>query len=200
MRGYDRPLCVKRTHLTANSGGFLRINVQIYAVWDTPLKYTDPDGNSIKSAFWRAVGVAAFIGAGLVGAITITGIITSGGTLSVGLPAAVKGMSGLASAGVAAFSTVALVDVMDVATNNASVLTASDKKPKSEQEMKPDDAPTGTKPIDQAGLDTATIHEVKSKAGLGAHDWTGISPDGDVIINDGNGKAANLGPYTDYTH
>jgi hypothetical protein len=50
MRGYDRPLCVKRTHLTAYSGGFLRINVQIYAVWDNPLKYTDPDGNFVISS------------------------------------------------------------------------------------------------------------------------------------------------------
>lgn len=62
---------------------------------------------------------------------------------------------------------------------------------------KPADAPTGTKPIDQAGLDRETIHRIKKETGQGAAEWTGIAPNGDVIVNKG-GKAKNLGPHTDY--
>jgi hypothetical protein len=71
---------------------------------------------------------------------------------------------------------------------------------KSEREMKPDNAPTGTKPIDQSGLDRETIHEVKDNARLGSKDWTGISPDGDVIVNDGTGRAVNLGHWKTWTN
>jgi hypothetical protein len=49
MRGYGRPLSVKNTHLTVNSGGSGLIFVQIYVFGDNPLKYTDPDGNEIKA-------------------------------------------------------------------------------------------------------------------------------------------------------
>jgi hypothetical protein len=66
--------------------------------------------------------------------------------------------------------------------------------------MKPDDAPTGTKPIDKSGLDRETTHDIKDNAGIGANHWTGISPDGDVIVNDGTGHAENLGHWQTWTN
>lgn len=34
--------------------------------------------------------------------------------------------------------------------------------------------------------------------GAGPRDWTGISPDGDVITGDANGDAVNNGPFDSY--
>ncbi|GHU10468.1 hypothetical protein FACS1894151_09860 [Spirochaetia bacterium] len=85
-----------------------------------------------------------------------------------------------------------IVDVITsiVQTANDNFLNAKNKP---ESEIKPDDAPTGTLPINEV-LNREDTHKVKDGAGLNPRDWTGISRDGDVIINDGNGKALNLGP------
>jgi hypothetical protein len=181
-------------------GVYNMVNMHLYHyAGNNPLKYTDPDGRSPRSTLWKALGAGSFIGAGAVGVVTVVGIISSGGTLSVALPVAAKASSLLVSAGTAAFATAALVETMDAVVSGPTILTATEKKPKTEQEMKPDGAPTGTKPIDQAGLGTKAIYDIKKNAGLRPNDWTGISPNDDVIINDGTGKAANLGPYTDFT-
>jgi hypothetical protein len=65
---------------------------------------------------------------------------------------------------------------------------------------KPKDAPRGTKPIDQTGLDHDQIHDIKDGVGAGPADWVGISPDGHVITNDENGNAEDHGPWEDYTN
>jgi RHS repeat-associated protein len=66
-------------------------------------------------------------------------------------------------------------------------------------DAKPNECPTGTKPIDQfPGLDKDQIHGIKDGVGAGPRDWTGISPDGDVITGDENGDAVNNGPYDSY--
>ena len=58
--------------------------------------------------------------------------------------------------------------------------------------------PPGTIPIDQSGLGKEHIHAIKDGIRAGPKDWTGISPDGDVISGDAEGNAVNNGPYGDY--
>ena len=61
---------------------------------------------------------------------------------------------------------------------------------------KPKDCPPGTKPVDQAKLPAGVKpHDIKDWADQGATDWTGIAPNGDVIVNGPGGNAENLGPY-----
>lgn len=59
--------------------------------------------------------------------------------------------------------------------------------------------PTGTKPIDAAGLPRGTADEIKQNARIGPNDWTGVAPNGDVITGTPSGEAVNLGPADDYT-
>ena len=64
-------------------------------------------------------------------------------------------------------------------------------KAKPDREQKPDDVPTNTKPIDQdKRVDRGLLHDVKK--GLGAKDWVGVDPDGNIWINEG-GKASLWG-------
>lgn len=48
------------------------------------------------------------------------------------------------------------------------------------------------------GVTKESHNKIKEGVGNGPKDWTGITPNGDVIINDGYGNAVNCGPYTDY--
>jgi hypothetical protein len=72
-----------------------------------------------------------------------------------------------------------------------------DGKEKSRQ-SKPRNAPPGTRPIDQSGLDREDIHKIKDGIGAGPRDWVGVTPDGDVITTDKDGNAENHGPVSDY--
>jgi len=56
---------------------------------------------------------------------------------------------------------------------------------KPSREQKPDNCPTGTKPIDQEpGLSTDDIHKIKKGVNAGPRDWVGISPKRHVWINE----------------
>jgi len=73
------------------------------------------------------------------------------------------------------------------------------KKIKPKPGSKPKSCPSGTLPIDQyPGLDKDDIHDIKDGVGAGPRDWTGISPDGDVITGDHTGESVNNGPFKDY--
>lgn len=52
--------------------------------------------------------------------------------------------------------------------------------------------------MDKANIPKGLHNIIKKGVGNGPKDWTGITPDGDIIINDGFGNAVNCGPYTDY--
>lgn len=67
-------------------------------------------------------------------------------------------------------------------------------------ESRPDNAPTGTKPIDQAGLTRPQIHAIKKRIEAGPKDWVGISPGEEVISTDSDGQAINNGPWENLTH
>jgi hypothetical protein len=65
------------------------------------------------------------------------------------------------------------------------------------RQSRPRDAPRGTKPIDESGLDREDIHKIKDRIHAGAKDWVGISPEDDVITTDEEGNAENHGPASD---
>jgi len=66
------------------------------------------------------------------------------------------------------------------------------------RQSRPRNAPRGTRPIDQSGLDRETIHGIKDGIGAGPRDWVGITPDGEIITADAEGNAENNGHVTDY--
>ena len=75
----------------------------------------------------------------------------------------------------------------------------SDRKRKSRSSKpRPKNCPPGTKPIDKAGLPKGQPDIIKGNAGQGPRDWTGITPDGDVIVEGENGQAENIGPVDIY--
>jgi RHS repeat-associated protein len=153
-----------------------------------PVNYVDLWG--LLNGYHIAAAGAA-LGAAVVTGVTVAATAASGGTAAVAGPVAATVVDALMSTAIAFWVTGNIQDSLSLSKANG------EKKP--ETQMKPDDAPTGTVPIDKAGLDTATIHEIKKKAGLQPADWTGMSKDDDVIVNDGTGKAENLGPYKDLT-
>ncbi len=68
----------------------------------------------------------------------------------------------------------------------------------SARSSKPAGCPTGTVPIDEAGLDSETIHKIKDGAGQGPRDWTGVDPEGNVWVDDGTGSAISPGHIDDF--
>jgi hypothetical protein len=66
------------------------------------------------------------------------------------------------------------------------------------RQSRPRNAPRGTRPIDQSGLDRETIHGIKDGIGAGPRDWVGITPDGEIITTDAEGNAENNGHISDY--
>ena len=65
---------------------------------------------------------------------------------------------------------------------------------------KPKTYPRGTVPIDKfkPWLTREQIHRIKQRLGLGPKDWVGIDPDGNVIVNDGEGGSESQGNWHDY--
>ena len=66
------------------------------------------------------------------------------------------------------------------------------------RQSRPKDAPTGTVPIDQSGLDRETIHKIKDGVGAGPKDWVGVTPEGNIITTGPGGNAVDNGHTTDY--
>jgi RHS repeat-associated protein len=82
-----------------------------------------------------------------------------------------------------------------LATNNLGNLTFATPG----NQSRPSDAPNGTLPITGVGLGRGDIHDIKRGVGARPNDWTGITPDGDVITSDPSGRAANHGPADQFT-
>ena len=61
------------------------------------------------------------------------------------------------------------------------------------QGSKPKNCPAGTLPINQTPW-SPNHQDIKTGTGIPANGWTGIDPEGNVIGDDGEGNAINLGP------
>jgi RHS repeat-associated protein len=69
------------------------------------------------------------------------------------------------------------------------------RKPPPPGRPKPRNTPPGTKPIDQCGLPTDTIHDIKDGIKAEPNDYVGIAPDGSIIWNDADDDNGNLEDY-----
>jgi hypothetical protein len=63
---------------------------------------------------------------------------------------------------------------------------------------RPRNAPPGTVPIDQSGLDRETIHKIKDAIGAAPDTWVGITPDGHIVTGDSEGNVEDHGHVSDY--
>ena len=68
---------------------------------------------------------------------------------------------------------------------------------KSDREQRPPNCPSGTRPIDQAGLDRELIHGIKRGIRAGPRDWVGVDRDGNIWVNE-DGQASPEGNVDDY--
>jgi hypothetical protein len=63
---------------------------------------------------------------------------------------------------------------------------------------RPRNAPSGTVPIDQSGLDRETIHKIKDAIGAAPDTWVGVTPDGHIVTGDSDGNIEDHGHISDY--
>ena len=101
--------------------------------------------------------------------------------------------------GVAAYGTYKAYEVGQILVNNGYPNLSTNMFAKPGNQSRPKNAPSGTKPIDKLGLSRPDIHDIKDGIGAAPNDWTGITPDGDVITSNPDGSAENHGPADDYT-
>lgn len=66
------------------------------------------------------------------------------------------------------------------------------------RQSRPRNAPSGTVPIDQSGLDRETVHKIKDGIGAGPRDWVGIAPGGRIVTTGPDGNAQDEGHVSDY--
>ena len=170
---------------------------------NNPVKYTDPTGEAIAVIPFIAPTVIAgvkAIGAWL-GSLFVVGTVAT--AVGVTIDAAIDGSksenqsdsstvpSPLIDSGV--FSAGAMPPSPDDDEKNQKKVITQNQREKA-----PRDLPPGTRPLDKANIPKGVHNDIKKGIGNGPKDWTGITPNGDVIVNDGFGNAENLGPYTDY--
>jgi hypothetical protein len=89
-------------------------------------------------------------------------------------------------------------ELLSSPSDTKGVLQRSNGDGDKSRQSKPRDAPRGTLPIDETGLDREDVHKIKDGIGAGPRDWVGITPDGDVISSDSEGNSENHGPASDY--
>jgi hypothetical protein len=181
-------------------------------------RYWCPNSHQIHSFRWRDPSgrdpIGRFVGT-IIGGIlggdvgAIGGAAAGGGTTWELGPGVIVGVTGGALAGSAAGVAVGgyyggnagdvIGDALGALASSAasSVGDALDGIFFAKPGSKPRGCPTGTKPIDQTPY-TRDHERIKKGVGAGPRDWTGISPDGDVITSDENGNAINHGPVDSY--
>lgn len=71
-------------------------------------------------------------------------------------------------------------------------------KPQPKPKPKPKNCPTDTKPIDQMGWPKDKVHKIKDGLRLGPTDWTGVAPDGTIIVTGPDGNAEEAGHESDF--
>ena len=152
------------------------------------------------------IGLGNFLdkGGGVAIAAAVTGV--TGGTGAVTAPAIVAGSAVLGKVLEVAGTAIILASCAeDISSSNVQYSSnGKDRKTnhndvQKQRETAPKKGiPSGTRPLDKAKIPKGSHNKIKEGVGNGPKDWTGIAPNGDVIINDGYGNAVNCGPYTDY--
>ena len=144
----------------------------------------DKGGPAIAAAVAAATGGAGAVGASFI----IPGCAALG--LSLELAGTSIVMQSLAE------------DVADsnvqFSSNGKDDNSTYDKVKKQRESAPKKGVPSGTRTLDKSNIPKGSHNKIKEGVGNGPKDWTRITPDGDVIINDGYGNAVNCGPYMDY--
>jgi RHS repeat-associated protein len=173
-------------NLPGQGGVFNVVNLHTYHyAGNNPVKYTDPDGRTPRSAMWKVLGVGSFVAAGVVAIAGIAAVSTGVGASFVPLAAAAT--KGLAAAGVAAFVTGALDEAIDAPVNNGITNSSTSFNTDdlagsisiSETRNHPKGAP---KSID--GIERDNSGARGDKHAHGANDEWAINEDG--TVHDGN--------------
>jgi RHS repeat-associated protein len=165
-------------------------NLYEYALGDS-VNVFDHSGRTPAGAAVGA-GVGGAIGSGLGYVLGGgTGAVVTIGTGGAGVVTIPAGAMGGAAIGVAAGGAIGAW-IGDAISNWLNIFMTS------RTGAKPKKCPTGTRPIDQTSW--APDHEtIKRGVGAGPTDWTGITPDGNVITADPEtGEAVDNGPASDY--
>jgi RHS repeat-associated protein len=74
-----------------------------------------------------------------------------------------------------------------------NLMHAKQKRSEKSRKSKPTDAPRGTQPIDSVGLSKDDIHKIKEGINAGPEDYVGVTPNGEVITTNPDGKSENHG-------
>lgn len=164
-----------------------QINLYAY-VGNDPLGRTDPSGecDAVCWAGIRAAGVRAG------GRYVVSGITTQ-------VDSPFPGPADVVGAGMAVGTTGLLI--WDVA--NAVLNSPSDRDEQAAEDRRrgsrPTDAPRGTRPIDQSGIDRGGVHDVKDGIGARPDDWVGVTPEGGIVTTDPQtGRAVDQGNISDH--
>ena len=185
---------------------------RIYCIWNESFGLNPNKENKIYSSLskkllgFALIGLGNFLdkGGGAAIAVAVTGV--TGGAGSVAAPVIVVGSEVLGkSLEVAGVAIILESCAEDIASSNVQYSSnGKDRKTnyndvQKQRETAPKKGlPSGTRPLDKAKIPKGSHNKIKEGVGNGPKDWTGITPNGDVIINDGYGNAENCGSYTDY--
>jgi RHS repeat-associated protein len=136
------------------------------------------------------------------GTKAITGMAV-GTAMTILTPLASPAITGVATpiiGGTAASTPYAITPVSTPQTTGVNLSESG----KSDGLSKRKDVPPGTRGIDslksKPGVSHDDIERIKETIGQERNDWTGVTPGGDIIINDGYGNAENIGPYENFLH
>ncbi len=169
------------------------------------MKYVDPDGREVLLANVTIAAVLVFVvGVSYLAVVNNKSGREASSELSGYIQDAVNDVSLFVGHKTAALGNWVGSKAKDVGTwIGDKAKTAWDnvfnsRKDAPQTQKRPSTLPPATMPLDRVGLSRELNHKIKKDLNLGAKDWTDIAPNGDIIVNDGEGNAQVEGNVDDY--
>ena len=192
-------------NLPGMGGVFNVVNLHLYHyAGNNPVKYTDPDGKDNTLTIVPS-DIQAFADSIKQTLSSIPSPLIAGTLIVGGFIAMDNYYDGAISEGIADGATVIANKTIEAGTWIGDTLKSAwdnifqSNKEKPEREKSPKNLPPDTRDLDKVKLPKGVDHrKIKQGLGLGAADWTGITPDGDIIVNDGEGNAVVAGNLEEF--